>query len=424
MKPGEQMFELAERLWPIDRSLSGQGVRDTLFILREQLPNLEIGSFTTGDVFSDWTIPKEWNVQQAFLIDPSGRKICDYSKNNLHLVGYSVPTKETVSLQELENHLYSLPDQPTAIPYVTSYYSENWGFCISQEDREKLEEGEYQVVIESSLEPGELNYGELLIPGESKREILFSTYICHPSMANNELSGPVLATALAKYVSEIAPYYSYRFLFIPETIGSIAYISSNFEKLKLNLLAGYVLTCVGDDRIFSYLPSRSGKSLADRLALRVFQEKNMSFRAYTWKDRGSDERQYCAPGVDLPVCSVMRSKYGEYPEYHTSLDKLGSVVTIEGLQGSFDYFQALIEMCEELRFPKINTMGEPQLGKRNLYPNTSIKGVYAKVRAMMDVISYLDGTLSYQEIADAAGLDLETVEEVCKKLEHEGLLVL
>jgi aminopeptidase-like protein len=419
---GNDMFKLAEKLWPIGRSLSGEGVRQTLDIIQEQLPQLKVGQYSSGDSYSDWTIPKEWNVKEAYIIDPTGQRICDYSVNNLHLVGYSVPVDKDFTLEDLEPHLFSLPDQPTAIPYVTSYYQENWGFCITQEERSRLTKGIYRVVIDTTLKLGELNYGELNIEGVSKREILFSTYICHPSMANNELSGPVLATELAKFISTFKPYYSYKFLFIPETIGSIAYISKNLESLKRQILAGYVLTCVGDERIFSYLPSRHGSTIADREAIKVLNESGIKFKMYSWRDRGSDERQYCAPGVDLPVCSVMRSKYGEYPEYHTSLDDLGSVVTAKGLQGSFDFYKSLIINFEKQRFPKIKTLGEPQLGKRNLYPNTSIKGVYANTRAMMDTISFFDGTNSISDVAKKVDMADEYVENLCTMLEREGLV--
>ena len=424
MKQGRQMMSLAKSMWPIGRSLSGQGVRETLKLLKDQLPNLETLSFFSGERRSDWTIPNEWNVKKAYIIDPSGRKICDYSVNNLHLVGYSTPIEGLYDLSDLQPHLYSLKDQPTAVPYVTSYYKEQWGFCLRHDERENLREGVYRVVIDTTLEPGKLDYGELFMRGTSDREVLFSTYICHPSMANNEISGPVLATELAKFVSKLNNHYSYRFLFVPETIGTIAYISKNFESLKSNLLAGYVLTCVGDERTYSYVPSRQGGTVADKIAMEVLEKLGIEYKRYSWKDRGSDERQYCAPGVDLPVCSVMRSKYGEFPEYHTSLDTLEEVVTSRGLQQSFDLYSSLINHLETLRYPKINTIGEPQLGRRGLYPNTSIKGVYSGVNVLMDVISGMDGTSSLQEISKIAGTNYEFVADTCLTLEREGLVTL
>jgi len=424
MKQGENMIALAKELWPINRSLTGKGVRETLAILSRELHDLEIGFFETGEICSDWTIPMEWNVREAFIIDPSGNKICDWSVNNLHLVGYSMAVSQDMTLNELQNHLYSLENQPQAIPYVTSYYKENWGFSISHEARKKLVPGIYKVTIDTTLEPGKMDFGELFIQGESEREILFSTYICHPSMANNELSGPVLASELARFVGTLDAYYSYRFLFIPETIGSIAYISRNLSHLKQNLLAGFVLTCVGDERAYSYLPSRKGGTVADKAVLEILNKKKIAFVNYSWSDRGSDERQYCAPGVDLPVCSVMRSKYWEYIEYHTSLDLIGSVVTEAGLQGSFDFYQSVIEHLENLRFPRILTLGEPQLGRRGLYPNTSIKGAYSNVREMMDAISHMDGTASIEEISSIIGTSCESVMQVVSTLKREGLVSL
>lgn len=424
MFPGDRMMALAERLWPIGRSLTGQGVRDTLAILSEVLPGLEVKRLHSGETVSDWTVPYEWNVEQAYILDPSGRRICDYAVNNLHLMGYSIAVDISLTLEELQPHLYSLEDQPTAVPYVTSYYKNDWGFCIEDEERKKLETGTYRVLIDSRLERGHMEFGELLIRGSTQREVLISTYICHPSMANNEISGPVLASELARFVSNLDTHYSYRFLFIPETIGSIAYISKHLPELKNRVLAGFVLTCVGDERTYSYLPSRRGDSVADRAALAVLNENQIDFQRYTWADRGSDERQYCAPGVDLPVCSVMRSKYGEYPEYHTSLDRLWDVVTSRGLQGSFEFYSTLIHYLEKRRYPKVNTLGEPQLGKRGLYPNTSVKGVYGEVRVMMDAISQMDGTHSILEIASMVGASEGEIQKICALLETNGLVSL
>ena len=422
MKQGLEMFELAEKLWPINRSLSGSGVRKTLNILQEKLPGLEIMSFKTGESYFDWTIPNEWNVESAKLIGPNGNIVCDFEDNNLHLMGYSTPIKKSLTLQELQVHLYSLPDQPDAIPYVTSYYKENWGFCLSHNQREKLEEGEYQVEINSSLKPGVLNYGELLIPGENHREVIFSTYICHPSMANNELSGPVLASALAEKLSQQEHYWSYRFLFIPETIGSISYIATNLDSLKKNTLAGYVLTCVGDDREYSYLPSRKGGTVSDWAALRALKELEIQFKEYSWLDRGSDERQYCAPGVDLPFCSLMRSKYGEYPEYHTSLDRLVEVVTAKGLQESFELYSQVVEVLENSRFPITSTLCEPQLGKRGLYPNTSTKVLSSEFAELKNILSLLDGETSVERISDMLAIDQTKLEFALSTLRSEGLL--
>ena len=422
MNQGIHMFDRAKKLWPLNRSLSGEGVRETLAHISSELPSLTLKSFNSGDKAFDWTFPKEWNVRAATLTDPSGKTICDFAENNLRLVGYSIPFKGTVSLEELQEHLFSLPNQSDAIPYVTSYYKENWGFCLTQQERETLNEGNYQVDIDSSLTDGKLDYAELVIPGSNDREVIFSTYICHPSMANNELSGPVLAVELAKFLVQKQNYWTYRFLFLPETIGSLGYISENLEHLRSKTLAGYVLTCVGDERQYSYLPSRDGNTVSDQVALSVLSELGITYKSYTWLDRGSDERQYCAPGIDLPFCSVMRTKYGEYPEYHTSLDKLGTVVTPQGLQGSFDVYSMIIRVFENLRFPMSTNLGEPQLGKRGLYPNLSMKGVYDGVRALSDILSYCDGHHSIHDISRFLEMSESEVIQIIEELESEGLV--
>lgn len=416
------MYTLAEQLWPIPRSLSGPGTLQTLEILQGEIPNLSIGQFKSGKKVFDWTIPNEWRVHEAHVIAPDGSKICDYSKNNLHLVGYSEPTSGTYSLDQLQPYLHSLADQPDAIPYLTSYYKKSWGFCISDYERKSLPEGQYSVKIDSELFPGGLNYGELLVQGQSKREVFFSTYICHPSMANNELSGPVLAVALARYIQRINPFYSYRFVFLPETIGAIAYVEKHLAELKERMLAGFVLTCVGDSRTFSYVPSRKGDTVSDRFAKKTLKNLRISYKNYSWGDRGSDERQYCAPGIDLPVCSIMRSKYGEYPEYHTSLDRLGNVVTAKGLQQSYDFYRALIDELEANRFPRVTTLCEPKLDQRGLYPPTLEKGDYARYKPTQDVISECDGTQTPQEIAEKTGISSEHVAEILKVLEIKDII--
>ena len=419
---GVDMYELAKTLWPINRSLSGSGVRESLDKISSILPDLEKKYFKSGAKKGDWVVPLEWSVREAWIKNPEGDKICDFSENNLHLVGYSEPIRGVFTLQELENHLHSLPGQPNAIPYVTSYYKRNWGFCLSQEQRNALSRGEYEVCIDSTLESGKLDYGELTIEGKSDKQILFSTYICHPSMANNELSGPVLAVQLAKFISSINPFYTYKFLFLPETIGAISYISEHIEQMKREVLAGFVLTCVGDNRTYSYVPSRLGDSTADKLALDTAERLEIKLRRYSWTDRGSDERQYCWPGVDLPVCSVMRSKYGEYPEYHTSLDTLGAVVTPEGLQGSFDFYKKLVEIADARRYPLAKTIGEPNLGSKGLYPTTSIKGSARDSRALLDFLSSCDGKKDLDEIKEELKLSLSELEDSLKLCLQHNLL--
>ncbi|MCA9806188.1 MAG: DUF4910 domain-containing protein [Cyanobacteria bacterium HKST-UBA02] len=401
---GDAIHDLAKRLWPINRSITGDGVRETLGVINEHLPTLSRVEVPSGTPAFDWTVPKEWRVREAWIITPEGRKICNFSENNLHLVGYSTPVHKRVSLDELNEHLFSLPDQPDAIPYITSYYKERWGFCISEHDRAQLVQGDYEVLVDSELFQGSLTYGELIIKGRLDREVLISTYVCHPSMANNELSGPCVTTFLAKWLLSLDDLKnSYRIVFIPETIGSIVYLSRNFEHLKQHVYAGFNVTCVGDDREYSFLPSRRGNTESDIVARHVLSGIDSNYKRYQWKDRGSDERQYCAPLVDLPIASIMRSKYAQYPEYHTSLDDLESVVTPAGLAGAFNALRLALEALERNCFPVVTVLGEPQLGRRGLYPTLSTKSTRSQVQLMMDLITWSDGEKSLLEIAELCG---------------------
>ncbi|MFY7867756.1 DUF4910 domain-containing protein [Roseateles sp.] len=422
---GNEIHKLAQRLWGINRSITGDGVRDTLKILKGLMPSLAMHEVPTGTKAFDWTIPKEWKVNDAYLISPSGKKICSFKENNLHLVGYSIPIRKTIDLSELQANLYSLPSQPTAIPYITSYYKEHWGFCLSQQQRDSLEDGLYEVFIDSELFDGSLTYGEIFIKGQSDTEIFISTYICHPSMANNELSGPVVTTFLANWLaSRTSNRYSYRFVFLPETIGSITYLSKHKDQLKSKVFAGFNVTCVGDNRDYSYLPSRSGDTISDAVSKHVLKHIHPSYKSYKWTDRGSDERQYCSPGIDLPIASIMRTKYGAYDEYHTSLDDLINVVTPEGLDGGFTALKAAIEVLEENRYPKVEVFCEPQLGKRGLYPSLSTKSSADEVKLMMDLISLSDGNKSMLDIADICDVPVWDLYPIIKKLTEHQLLSL
>ena len=297
---GLAMYELVRRLFPICRSITGDGVRETLRILAEEMPGLQVHEVPTGTKVFDWEVPREWNVRQAYVLDPDGEKIIDFADCNLHLVGYSIPVHQKVSLEELQEHLHSRPDQPEGIPYVTSYYRERWGFCVSQRQREAITKpGEYTVVIDSELKEGHLTYGELLIPGQRPEEIFLSTYICHPSMANNETSGPALCAYLAKWLLSRRNRLSVRMVFLPETIGSITYLSRNLQEMKRRIVAGYNVTCVGDDREYSFMTSRDENTLADRAARHVLGHLHPEYKRYTWLDRGGDERQYLRPGRGL-----------------------------------------------------------------------------------------------------------------------------
>ena len=420
---GGNMHDMVRDLYPICRSITGEGVRATLNYIKRHIPELSIHSIPTGEIVFDWEIPNEWIIRDAYIEDKSGKKIIDMKENNLHVVGYSEPIDEWMSLDKLNKHLYSLPDQSNAIPYITSYYERRWGFCLTHIQKKGLKKGNYHVVIDSELKPGVLNYADVIIPGRSTKEIILSTYICHPSMANNELSGPVVTTMLAKWLKSTENrFYTYRIIFVPETIGSIAYLSQNLEHLKKHVVAGYNVSCVGDNNNYSFLPSRNGKTLSDRAALHALKHIDPQFKRYTWLNRGSDERQYCAPGIDLPISSIMRSKYGEYPEYHTSLDDL-SLVTPEGLKGGFTAIQTALKIIEKNSVYQTKIKGEPQLGKRGLYSTLSFFSTQSEsVKIMMDFLTYCDGISDLLSISESIDQEFEALLPIVEVLLNNSII--
>ena len=415
---GKEMYKWASDLFPLNRSITGQGNRETLEYLKKLLPKLKIKNFKSGEEVFDWTIPDEWHIDEGYIDDEFGNRIIDFKTNNLHIVGYSEPVDTWLTLDELNNYLYSLPDQPKAIPYLTSYYKRRWGFCLTHEQRLSLKNVKYHVVIKSLLFKGQLDYGELIIEGDQKEEVLLSTYICHPSMANNELSGIVLTVALARFLTSLKNNrYTYRILFIPETIGSIAYLSYNWQYLKNHIIAGFVITCVGDNNNYSFLPSRTGDTYADKVAKYVLNNYVKEYKEYSFLERGSDERQYCTPLIDLPVVSIMRSKYGTYPEYHTSLDNLDFISPL-GLSNALKIYIKIIQVLENNYIYKPKIFCEPQLGKRGLY-NTSSNDNPIDI---VNLLAYLDGKNDLIDLSRLINVDFFEIVNYINALVKENLI--
>ena len=420
LAPSNDLYRFAQQYFPIFRSLTGEGIRASLALIASELgplgKSLQICEVSSGTACFDWIVPNEWSIDQAYIEDESGRKIVDFNQNSLHIVGYSLPVDQVMTLDELDGHLFSLPQQPQAIPYITSYYKPFWGFCITHDQRQSLTAQNYRVVIRSTLEPGVLNYGELVIPGATTEEVLISTDICHPNMGNNETSGPVGATFLAKWVGALKERrYTYRFLFLPETIGSIAFLSRHLERVKANTVAGFQCVCVGDNRAYSFLPTKNGDTLADRVALNVLREWQPDFISYSFFDRGSDERQYNSPGIDLPVASIMRTKYGEYPEYHTSLDDL-DLISAAGLGGAWEVYARCIEVLERNYKYKVTCLGEPKLDKHGLYPTVSTKASKSIVKNMMNLIVYADGNKDLLGLSDFLQVPFRELADIAESL--------
>lgn len=414
------MFSFMDELFPICRSITGDGIRETFRRIGERIP-LEMHEVPTGTQVFDWTVPKEWNIRGAYIKGPDGRMVVDFQEHNLHVVSYSIPVDARMPLSDLKAHIFTLPEQPDLIPYRTSYYSETWGFCMQHERLEQLEEGEYEVRIDSSLEAGSLTYGECFLPGESKDEVLISCHSCHPSIANDNLSGIALATRLAEHLKDLPLRYSYRFLFIPGTIGSITWLALN-EHLVERIRHGLVVTCVGDRGRPTYKRSRRGDALIDRAVVHVLRHSDRDHEVRDFSPYGYDERQYCSPGFNLAVGSLMRTPNGEYPEYHTSGDDL-DLVSIESLTESLiNYVQVLDVLENDLVYVNLSPKGEPQLGKRGLYPSVGAQGTTSPLMARLWVLNLADGQHSLLDIAARADMPFASIREAAQALVEGQLL--
>lgn len=413
----EQYFD---RLFPICRSITGNGVRETLKIISEIVP-LKVYEIPSGTKVFDWIVPKEWNIQDAYIITPDGRKVADFKKHNLHIVNYSIPVHKKISFDELNLHLHTLPNKPNAIPYVTSYYKENWGFCLTYDEYKTLpQKGEYEVVINSSLTEGSLTYADCILEGETKDEILISTYVCHPSMANNELSGPLVAMFLYQRLAQLTKRkYTYRFVFIPETIGALVYLHQHGEYLKKHCKAGYVITCIGDRGIFHYKQSKYGNTLADKAAIHILKYSKKLFRVLPFYPGGSDERQYCSPAFNLPVGSLMRTPYREFPEYHTSLDNK-NFISFRSLKESIEvYFQIMQTLEANEKYINLQPYGEPQLSKRGLYIGDLSR---EKIMQIMYLLQYSDGQNDLIDIAERIKVKVDELKPLVELLQKHQLL--
>jgi len=417
-------------LYPICRSLTGKGFLKTLNIIQDEFPSLKIKKIKSGTKVFDWNTPPEWNVTDAYVLDKNGLKIINFKKHNLHLVGYSIPLKKTLTKKNLFKNLFFLKSQPKAIPYITSYYKRRWGFCISHNqfkdfDKKYSSKDKFEVYIKSSLKNnGNLNYGELILKGKSKQEILISTYVCHPSMANNELSGPIVSMGLIDYFRKKKLNKTLRFIFIPETIGSIVYLSRNLNYLKSNVIGGYNLSCIGDDRQHSCMFSKYQNSPSDLAVIEAYKRlKIKNYKIYSFLERGSDERQYNSPGVDLPISSIFRTKYGKFPEYHTSLDNF-NLVTLKGITGGFKVAKCAVEILLKNIYPKYKIVCEPQMGKRGLYPTLSTLADKKLTKSYMDFLQYSDGSNSLIKISKLINLDYKLTKKIYLILLKNNLITI
>jgi len=418
---GAQMHRLIAKMYPICRSLTGNGVRQTLATLREYIP-LVIHEVPSGTQVFDWTVPKEWNIRDAYVKNLEGKRVIDFQKSNLHVVGYSIPVRKTVSLRELRDHLFTFPDYPNQIPFRTSYYNESWGFCLRHDDLLKLQDEEYEVCIDATLENGNLTYGEYYIKGSMPDEILISCHLCHPSLCNDNLSGVSLVTLLAKYLASTPLRYSYRFLFAPATIGAITWLSLNEARID-NIKHGLVAACVGDPGKSTYKKSRIGTSEIDVAVAHMLKHSGQDYRIIDFSPYGYDERQFCSPAFNLPIGCLMRTQNGEFPEYHTSADDL-AFVRSEALGDSFWKYLSVLEILENNgTYINQNPKCEPQLGRRGIYKEIGGQtNIDVNELAMLWTLSYSDGHHSLLDIAERSGLEFESINSAANLLLKHSLL--
>jgi aminopeptidase-like protein len=418
----KEMFDLC-------RSITGKGIKKSLNLIKKKFKKLSIYKIKSGSIVFDWKIPPEWDIKKAYILDKNKKKIIDFKNNNLHLVNYSIPINKILKRDELLKKIYSLQAQPNAIPYVTSYYKRDWGFCCDYNTKKRLlkdykKDDFFKVVIESTHnQKGYLNYGEIYLPGKSKQEILISTYLCHPSMANNELSGPIVSMSLIKYFMEKKLNKSLRFIFIPETIGSIAWIAKNYNHIKNNIIGGYNLSCIGDEKSYSFVESKDKKSLFVRYLVKEYKRRKIKYKKYSFLKRGSDERQFNSPGIDLPIVTVSRTKFGEYKEYHTSLDNF-DLVTNKGLLGGFKIVKSAIENILKLKIPKSRLLCEPHLSKYNLYNSINFKSQKNLSMDYLNFLQYSDGTRTLEEISKIINLNYKDCEKIAFILKKNKLILI
>jgi aminopeptidase-like protein len=418
---GDELHSFAAQLYPICRSITGEGIRQTLDLIGERI-SLRKFNVPSGTRVFDWTVPKEWRVRDAYIKDSDGRRVVDFQKSNLHLVNYSTPIRAQMTLSDLKSHLFTIPEQPDWIPYRTSYYKEDWGFCLSHNQLLAMKESKYEVCIDSSLENGTLTYGECYLPGQATDEVVISCHACHPSLANDNLSGLAVATFLAGLLSQCDRHYSYRFLFIPGTIGAITWLAQNRETAG-RVRHGLVLTCIGDLGGFHYKKSRRGNAEIDRAAAHVLKHQADPFELLEFSPDGYDERQYCSPGFDLPVGCLMRSVWGTFPEYHTSADNLDFIRPAQ-LAGSLRVCAAIIDVLENNReYRNLNPCCEPQLGRRNLYRTTGSDAIGEEINARLWVLNLSDGEHSLLDIAERSGIPFSLICGAAELLQEGGLLV-